>query len=341
MSPCFEAATEIAKPVQPGRGADLRCDDLFFDELKTNLTFDLKTIVNVTNFLPQMLRYLLGPSGKPCVEQIDTAPSVYLDHWALRKISTDPLLADCLVTTLQKNKGTLLLSWLHLEEFSSVTNRSHAIAAEQLVERLLPQVFFLEPDPFTVIGRENTLMAGGSPLPPHSDPDFLETFVHLRPSTPRPFTTQGLFTSMQTSGQDLQLKALAAEIVQSLEKMRIETHANQQLHQRVLRLPTGTAIQHGTRLLLRELTRTFLLNTKLVITENHAIDLIHAVVPSAYADFVLLDKHWRVQVDQARNRLLRAGLNIPVASVYSEKSEGIPKFFAALASWCHQTSLLK
>lgn len=281
---------------------------------------------------PMAIRLLLSPSGEPTVAQVDDSPSVYLDHWALRKISSSAELADRLVAVIQERGGNLLISWLHLAEFTAVSDRSQVLAAESMLDRLIPNLFFVEINPFTVIEREDVLLAGGAPKPPHADLGFLDAFVQLRPTSPRPFTAEGLFSAIAQSKRHEALDALAATIVERLLSMRTEYNSSAGLRKAVLRLPGGPSIQRGTRLLLRELSRTFLLDSQLRITSNHAIDLLHAVVSSAYADYVLLDKHWETQVERARLRLRQAGLAIPVAQVFSGKGSRIPEFFAALAA---------
>ena len=73
-------------------------------------------------------------------------------------------------------------------------------------------------------------------------------------------------------------------------------------------------------------------NRKLKITRKHAIDLLHAVVPVAYCDFVLLDKNWRTQVEHARTRFNKAGLSVPIARIFSEQENGIERFLYELES---------
>ena len=264
------------------------------------------------------------------MEQVDNSPSVYLDHWAFRTISCSTELADRLVAIVKARGGTLLISWLHLAEFIAVSDQSQLRSAEIMLERIIPNVFFIEINPFTVMEREDDLLAGGNPRPPHADLGFLDAFVHLRPNSPRPFTSEGLFRSVAQSGRHDAFNALGALIVERLRNMRTEYSSSPEFRKKVLRVPTGFAIQRGTRLLVRELSRTFLMDSQLPITANHGIDLLHAMVPSAYADFVLLDKHWETQVERTRRRLGQAGLTIPVAQVFSGKGSRLYDFFSAL-----------
>ncbi|MGH9958168.1 MAG: hypothetical protein ACREBC_13720 [Pyrinomonadaceae bacterium] len=105
-----------------------------------------------------MVRFLIDDTNSIRVEQVTEAPAVYFDHWALRNISEDPALKARLTSALTFRGGTLMLSWLNLVEFTKVTDAAQARCAESLVEAVLPNVFFLEINPFTVLEKEDELL---------------------------------------------------------------------------------------------------------------------------------------------------------------------------------------
>jgi len=282
-----------------------------------------------------MVRFILDNAGSPRAEQFTTAPAVYLDHWALRQISEDAGMAARLATALHNRGGTLMVSWLNLIEFSNVSDESQARAAEALIEAILPHVFFLEVNPFTVIANENTLLKGGSaPAAPHADREFLQTFVYLRPQSVKPFTARNLFMAAASSDQlPPSFEALADTIIERTEALRQTMDSDTAFERRVRRLPSGPMIQRGTRYILRELARPFLIDRGIRVTRNHAIDLVHAVVPVAYCDFVLLDKHWEEQVERMRVRFADARMDIPLAKVYSGKARGVDRFISAVETY--------
>jgi hypothetical protein len=76
--------------------------------------------------------------------------------------------------------------------------------------------------------------------------------------------------------------------------------------------------------------RTLLVDKRMKITRNHAIDLLHAVVPVAYCDLVLLDKHWETQVDRVRQRFVAARMRVPMAKVFSARRNGLDRFLTEL-----------
>jgi hypothetical protein len=279
-----------------------------------------------------MISLTINKNGELLVVQQASLPTVYLDHWALRKISENPSLANRLTVALESRKGTLALSWLNLVEFTKVTEEEQARKAENFLEANLPHVFFLEVDPFAVIQREDELLAGGPPIAPHADADTLRAFALLKPASPSAFTARDLFKIMQNDQPVSGFNKLADTFVGRVEALRNELDTNPEFQSAVNRLPTGPQIQRGTRYVLRELIRPFLVDKKIRITRNHGIDFMHAVVPVAYCELVLLDKHWEAQVGCVRSRLNAAGMSVPIGRVFSGKANGIDRFVNELES---------
>ncbi|MGH9958167.1 MAG: hypothetical protein ACREBC_13715 [Pyrinomonadaceae bacterium] len=148
----------------------------------------------------------------------------------------------------------------------------------------------------------------------------------------KPFTTRNLFTAAHESGRAGRFDAMADTIVERSDALREAMDNDAAFEKRVRRLPSGPEIQHGTRYVLRELARTFLVDRTVRPTRNHAIDLLHAVVPVAYCDLVLLDKHWETQVEKVRSRFVQACMEVPLARVYSRSNNGMERFLSALES---------
>jgi hypothetical protein len=279
-----------------------------------------------------MIEFSVNKNGGLEVVQRDFSPTVYLDHWALRKVSEDLALAARLSSALDSRNGTLALSWLNLVEFTKVTREDQIRKAEIFIEANLPRVFFLEIDFFVVIRREDELLAGGRPSPPHADLDFLREFSQFKPTSVKPFTACDLFKVVQDTEFAKRFHDLANAVIGYINALRNEFDENSKFRSAVRRLPSGPQIQRGTRFILRQLVHALLVDKKIKITQNQAIDLLHAVVPVAYCDLVLLDKHWKTQVDRARSGLNKVGLSVPIAKVFSEKANGIDRFFCELES---------
>jgi hypothetical protein len=96
--------------------------------------------------------------------------------------------------------------------------------------------------------------------------------------------------------------------------------------------PKGSAVLPATRLLLRELLGFFVKSTTKKLTRNDAADFFHAIVPLAYCDYVLLDGHWATQASVAAHRLYQAGQIETIAQAFSQRQNGLLKFFDALES---------
>jgi hypothetical protein len=281
-----------------------------------------------------MIQLSIKDNGDPQVTMQSTSPTVYLDHWALRWFSEDQELAGRLTAGVTSRGGTLAISWVNLAEFTKVTVEEQARKAENLIEAILPQVFFLEVNPFVVIERENKLLGGGPliPIPPHADVDFLKVIVGLNPDSVNPLSARDLFNVVRDEGSMQRFNNLADTVVERIEALRSQLETDLEFRSAIAQSPSGTPIQRGTRFILRELVHTLLVDSRTKMTRNHAIDLFHAVVPAAYCDLVLLDKHWETQVDRVHSRLISADIAIPVARVFSGKSEGVNRFLNELES---------
>lgn len=280
-----------------------------------------------------MIKFLINKDGKIGIDSSMKAPAVYLDHWALRNISEVKSLRSKFQTALKARNGTLTLSWLNLIEFSKVADATQARLAETFVEDLLPNVFFLEVNPFTVIKEEDRLLAGGKLVPPHADSALLKVFAELKTHSVKPFTAHNLFCAVQGKNTVVvEFAALADTIIEHVKILREDMDGDSDLGNRVRRLPSGPKIQRGTRYVLRELARTLLIDRGINLRRNHAIDLVHAVVPAAYCDMVLLDKHWEHQVNSVRARFAEANMAVPLAQVYSRRQDGMERLLAALRS---------
>jgi hypothetical protein len=74
------------------------------------------------------------------VSQSFDLPTVYLDHWAVRLFSDDPVLQTRLVAALVQKKGTLLVSHISMAELGVASDPQHLIDAEAFFECCLPYV---------------------------------------------------------------------------------------------------------------------------------------------------------------------------------------------------------
>ena len=283
-----------------------------------------------------MLRYSFAPDGALRIEQVRRRPRVYLDHWALREFSMKPDLGARLKSALEKHQGTLVLSLLSWTEFTGITDIGQASAAERFVEGILPRLFFIRFEPWEVLKREEAFDAGRTNQAPEGDEQVLETVAHLPGAGVSGWTIKGIFTEPSTRRDQLILtienfKQAGVEGIRRLRE-RLDTEKDVQQAKR-RRLKGLIGVRSATRPLLWELITELEANRAAEPTGNDMIDLCHAVVPSAYCDFVLLDRRWHLAVDRARERMLKEGIEAHVARVFSKPHNGIEEFLAALEAF--------
>lgn len=282
-----------------------------------------------------MLRFSISADSILEVKQQMQTPAVYLDHWALRFFSEEGILRERQVNAMGATHGTLVLSWINLLEFARVTDIAEGKLAESLIDEVLPNIFFIEANPFKVIDREDSMIAGSGVGPPHSDSDMMKAFANLKPSTPRLFTASGLVGAIQQSGLACNLESMGDTIVDRIENLRRERSTNRNLRTAVRRPLSGLPIERGTRYVFKELSRSFLIDQGITVTRNHALDLVHAAVSVSYCDYVLLDGHWQDQVERMKSRFDGAGMTYPLAKVYSKRNDGVESFLSQI---CNDTN---
>jgi hypothetical protein len=149
-------------------------------------------------------------------------PAVYLDHWAIRQIAATPALAERFAAAIHGRAGTWTVSLLNLMEFISMTDERQAAQFEDLIDRVLPNVFFIEFQAFTVIDNERALIEGRTTRAPYGDVSLMMAFAETRPDTPRPFTARSLVGAIVRQRAKLApgLESFKSTIVERIGMMR-------------------------------------------------------------------------------------------------------------------------
>ena len=274
-----------------------------------------------------MIELSINETGEPHVTMQTSSPTVYLDHWALREISANNELSTRLIEGIRARRGTLAISWLNLAEFTKITDEKQARNAESLIEGILPQVFLLQVDFAKVIKREKRLVQGASPSLPPADEKFLKRIPGLDPTSVNLLSARNLFNVVRDDealGQ--RFNNFGDPIVRGIELFRHRHATDSKFRSAIARPPSG----RGTLIIFLELVRALVVDSKTKMTRNHAKDLYHAVVPTAYCDLVLLDRHWETQVNRVRSRFASAGIAVPFAKVFSKKRNGLTSFLNEL-----------
>ena len=244
-------------------------------------------------------------------------PMVYLDHWAFRRFSTNPVLSARLVQALRARAGTLALSWLNLGEYAKVSVVGTREAAEQFVDAMLPAIFCIQVDPAIVNNRETA----GNPWP-HADEDLAVTLLNASGS----LSAKGMFVKLHDAGLVATHGKLAGIVQGRLELLRATYQTDPTFRREVEQStrPDAVAGTTRTRAITRTLAATFFPDGRRKIKLNDAIDFLHAAIPTTYCDTVLLDGATWDLVDRARRKLKEAG--VPLATAFPGRGDGVERF---------------
>lgn len=264
------------------------------------------------------------------VKQSFDSPTVYLDHWAIRLFSDDLELQDRFVNALMSKDGTLLLSYLSFGEFARATDSRHCHDAEAFLERLLPNIFLTDFSFDKVLEQELTEPNNQKRFWPSEDLPLLKFFVERAQSAKLGFTMHGFITLAHVNRVEISKTTNIAirMLLDSLEKARGDpsyvvkarnTHPND--------------ARTRTFVILGELLRCFNLDSTAPISENDAIDLLHAAMPVNCCDYILLDGPWAERVEKMRQRMVKAATNMPIARCFSKRGNGITAFLVDLEAF--------
>ena len=264
------------------------------------------------------------------VRQSFDSPTVYLDHWALRLFSDDPVLQDRLVSAVLRKQGTLLLSTISFAEFAHPNDRLHCVAAESFIERLLPNIYFTDFAYEKLQVQEEAEPNNRRRFWPPADLPQLKLFAERAQDTPLGFTMRGFITMARDS--HAYLAPVAHETVQMI-KGGIEAARRDPEYVRKARHILPNDKRTRTYVVMAELMREFHLNPNLKISDNDVIDLLHAAMPVNCCDFVLLDGAWADRVAKLKQRIAAARSVLPLACCYSRRDDGVLRFLDELESF--------
>lgn len=278
-----------------------------------------------------MIRLEMGPGGDFDLSQADVPPTVYLDHWALRRFSETSKLFERLADGLCQKQGTLSLSWANYLEFSEVTVRDQA-AAERFLNQMSPNIGFIEVNPWGVIEREDEIIRAGKPAAPHLDGGMLKALLVSDRGSLDPLSFTGLFSLLTESEVSDRKNELADIFVERMKLVQQQFHKNREFAKQALKPPKTDAVPWGTRHMLTMLVSTLIRDASATFERADAFDFFHCVVPAAYCDYVLLDGRWTDQIMRVTRALRKAGHKFHIADVYSARGKGIDGFLESLLS---------
>lgn len=88
-----------------------------------------------------------------------------------------------------------------------------------------------------------------------------------------------------------------------------------------------------TTIILGELIRGFILDSMTSISNNDVIDLLHAAMTVNCCDYALLDGPWVERVNKMKQRLAKAGIEMPLAKCFSIRNSGVSSFLVDIEAF--------
>ena len=264
------------------------------------------------------------------VSQSFVSPTVYLDHWALRIFSDDLELQNRFVSILLHFKGTLLLSIYSFAEFARNDDIQHSIAAEKFLERLLPNIYFTDSALDKLDEQEQHETSNVRRFWPPADLPQLKLFAERAPNAPQGFTMQGFIRMARENYSVLEpvTKETLQEIRTGLELLRADPE-----YVKKARGSLPNSKRTRTKVIMAELMREFILDTKIRMSDNDLMDMLHAAISVNCCDYVLLDSAWTDRVSKITRRIKKSGDPMPIAKSYSRKNNGVLQFLDDLSAY--------
>jgi len=269
-----------------------------------------------------MIRLHPHPDGFRVAQDL-YSPCVYLDHCAFRKISESESLADRFTRALLLRGGTLALSWLNVVEFSKVSVEEQRQMAARFLKNIGVNVFWLNPDFFTVAKREN-LHAGNEGVPV-ADMEMASLYLRAVHDSDRQTSTAPFMEFFNAVINRPSIRKhfddLGNDIASKFQWLRDDDSVKAELR-KPLR-PNEPSHYYGTKIIARELIARVIKGRDIKLTHNNAIDLTHAVVAASYCEYVILDKQWATWINQLQSRLSASAIAIPIATAIPVSETGL------------------
>lgn len=262
-------------------------------------------------------------------------PAVYLDTFAIREIADSDELSARFARALTSSGGIWLLASLSMGEFARFTDPRHAQRAEKLVAQVVPHMylFLSEPDVGKERRGETDLARRSLPRADERNMDYFSRRWAKEQSLPETF--RGMFQLVHDRREEMTatLDDIASKVVASLTHHReLDTYRR---NAKAARPDDGRTRQ---QVISGDLLRELVLDTNASISNNDALDLMHAVDAVDYCDLMLLDKAWERRVNALRQRIAQARVNMPVAACFSKSNDGVGRFLDSIERWPEQAA---
>lgn len=258
------------------------------------------------------------------------SPTVYLDTFAIRAISESDELSMRFAQGIKGRNGTWLLAAVSMGEFARFADSRHVDRAEWLLAQVVPYIylFLSEPAAARAARGETATAARSLPSADHRNMDFFSRRWAQAQSFQETF--RGMFQLVHEN-RDKMVETL--DEVASLLVASLGTYRKLDSYRRNAKAARPDDGRTRQQIISGELLRELVLDTNAQITNNEALDLMHAVDAVDYCDFVVLDKAWERRAKGLHKRIAEANIDMPIARCFSMRNGGIDKFLGALERW--------
>ncbi len=256
------------------------------------------------------------------VNQSFDSPTVYFDHWAFCEFSDDAMLQERFVKALNDKKGTFVLSITNILEFTKMDDPRNAIAAENFLNRVMPNIYFTDFNLEKAIAFDSHPNFKGQRMWPSADLELLKFVV--------------------SKGQKIDFFSITHHNRSHLSEKFNQANRNI-LHELELKRDDSTYIEKVRRStinesrqttgIMGELIRELMIDPKANISENDIVDWQHAILSIRCCDFVLLDSKWVARAKTTKDRHRKQGLDFEFAHCFSKRKKGLYDFLNALEAF--------
>lgn len=268
------------------------------------------------------------------VRQWRGKPSVYLDHCAFGRISETSERAKAFRDALIARNGSLAVSMLNFVEFAQVTDPRQLAAGEQLIDSILPRIYIQNPSyPHVIDAERKKRSPAGFPGNPDSDGNMLYHFTTPARMYGFPLTARGLFTSLTRDAAPLKASGefWLRKVIQHFETEHFKK-IGEARRRDVLATIQNSLMSSPTEALVVAAVEYLYSRRKTPLKMNDVVDLTHALVPTVYCDYVILDKNTAQTMNVAKRRVRELIVDFPFARIYSMAKNGIDQLIADLAA---------
>ncbi len=236
-----------------------------------------------------------GTEDRYDIEVSAVPPCIYLDHWALRRLSEDGAQGDRFISAL-KQHGTLMFSVMNVAEIAGDASHRRAQQVRDFLQRIGPRWFPMTIDPLRVIRAEEDALSGKLHCASReflTDPPFAAALLR------GPLSLAHVIDLTAGQGGDCLRSVTHCKTTQLLGQL-------QRWRSLYRQMPEALDAQYPLlnfnankpmRGIYNGLVRYTIKDT-FPLDLNHMRDFCHAAVSLRCADMVTLDSHWAAQVEK-------------------------------------------